>query len=316
MFIAGSTGFLGANITRHFLDKGYEIHSLVRDRSNLWRIKSVRNEINLHFGNLLARKKLSDVLNKIKPNIIINASGVVSGFSLLDQRNIMTSNFETTLNLVNACINVNFDVFINTSTAYEYGERNNLVTERMRTAPVNLYGITKVASTSYSKLVAQKYSKPIITCRIFTPYGYYDSPQRVIPHVIFELLNSRQPDLKRPDSKRDFIFVSDVCRAYESIMQFVTEIRPGSIFNIGTGKCLTVREVVEIISKIINRKFILSNNLGEQDMMGIENLCSDCTKIKRETGWRSETDIKEGLTRTIKWFQDNLRLYSSTHSKE
>jgi len=309
VLVTGITGFLGSNLAHYFLSKGYEIHSLIRRDSNLWRVSDVMRDINFHMSDLLAAEQLRFTVKNIKPDVIIHTAGIIKGFSEIDQEDVMASNFETTLNLVNSCIDLDYDSFINTGSAYEYGNKKGNISENEKTEPVDLYGITKMAATAYSSMMARKFDKPIITLRIFTPYGYYDLLHRLIPSTILKLLKGDQMNVMTPSSRRDFIFVDDMCRAYEAVMKKSTKIEPGTVLNVGSGKCQTVREVVQIISNLMNKENTVEG-IQEGDMgNGIKELCSDNTEFMKKTGWKNEVDLSEGLTKTIEWFRENLSLY-------
>lgn len=309
VLVTGSTGFLGSNLTNYFLTKGYEVHALIRKDSNLWRIRNIK-DVNFHISDLLDTENLSSTVKNIKPDVVIHTAGTIKGFSETDQKGVVASNFETTLNLINACIDLDYLSFINTGSAYEYGNKKGNISENEKTEPVNLYGITKMASTVYSSLIAKKYNKSITTLRIFTPYGYYDLMHRLIPNTIYKFLKGDQINIVNPYSKRDFIFVDDLCRAYEAIVKKSAEIEYGSVLNLGSGKCQTVQETIQIISNIMNKEYKVENTqLG--DDKSIQELCSDNTEFIRKTGWKNETNLTEGLKKTINWFHNNLSLYEN-----
>lgn len=311
VLVTGVTGFLGSNLANYFLSKGYEVHSLIRKDSNLWRVKNVMRDINFHVSDLLDIEQLRFTVKNIKPDAVIHTAGIIKGFSEIDQEGVIESNFEITLNMINACIDLDYTAFINTGSAYEYGNKKGNISENEKTEPADLYGITKMASTAYSSLIARKYNKPIITLRIFTPYGYYDLLHRLIPYTIFKLLKGDQMNIMNPSYRRDFIFVDDLCRAYEAVIKKSTKIEPGTVLNLGSGKCQTVQEVMQIISNLMNKEYIVEGTQkGDRDK-GIQELCSDNTEFMRKTGWKSEVDLTEGLAKTVEWFRNNLSLYQN-----
>ena len=311
VLVTGITGFLGSNLANYFLSKGYEVHSLIRKDSNLWRIRNIMKDINFHVSDLLDVEQLRLAVKNIKPDAIIHTAGIIKGFSETDQEGVIASNFEITLNMINACIDLDYTAFINTGSAYEYGNKKGNISENEKTEPVDLYGITKMASTAYSSLIARKYNKPIITLRIFAPYGYYDSLHRLIPNTIFKLLKGDQMNVMHPSSRRDFIFVDDLCRAYEAVIKKSTKIEPGTVLNLGNGKCQTVQEVVQIISNLMNKEHIVEGTQKGDGDKGIQELCCDNTEFMRKTGWKSEVDLTEGLAKTVEWFRNNLSLYQN-----
>ncbi len=100
-----------------------------------------------------------------------------------------------------------------------------------------------------------------------------------------------------------------MCKAYKTIIKKSTKIEPGSVLNLGSGKCQTVQEIVEIISKLMNKEYIFEDTQIEPGEKGIHELCSDNTEIMKKTGWKNEVNLTEGLAKTIEWYRNNLSLY-------
>jgi len=129
--------------------------------------------------------------------------------------------------------------------------------------------------------------------------------------TLSKLLKGDQINVMNPDSRRDFIFVDDLCQAYDAVIKNSTKIEPGAVLNLGSGKCQTVREVVQIISNLMNKEYVAEDIQKGDGDKGIQELCSNNTEFMRKTGWKSEVDLTEGLEKTVEWFQNNLSLYQN-----
>ena len=121
--------------------------------------------------------------------------------------------------------------------------------EDMRVTPNNIYGASKAAGTIICSTYAKINKLPLVTLRLFSPYGYYDAKTRLIPTVIISCLQGKEIKLSQKDSKRDFIFIDDVVEAYLAASRLVNST--GEIFNIGSGIQYTIEEITSNIVNLI-----------------------------------------------------------------
>ena len=124
-------------------------------------------------------------------------------------------------------------MFINTSSSSGYGEKFEPMREDMKVEPNNMYGASKAAGTILCSTYARTNKIPLVTLRLFSPYGYYDTKTRLVRTVISSCLLGKEIKLSQKNSKRDFIFIDDVVEAYLASSNLVNSY--GEIFNIGSG---------------------------------------------------------------------------------
>ena len=314
VLITGSTGFIGSNLIRSFLKVSADVNILTRTMSNKWRINDVLNNVNEYCVDLLDYEKLVSVISDIKPEIIVHTA-TYGGYPFQkDIKKIVESNFIGTVNLVNACKKVDFELFVNTGSSSEYGLKFKSMTEEDILEPVSNYGHSKAVATLYCQALAKREKIPIVTLRLFSPYGYYEGLTRLISSVVMSCLKGRNPEVLSPDSVRDFIFIEDVIDAYMRIVK--TSDISGEIFNIGYGKQHLVGEVV---NKIVE---LTGNNVRPKwrrvPKRAIEpNIWqADITKAKNVLEWQPEHSLEEGLAKTVEWFMENMVLYNKGQKEE
>jgi len=308
ILITGATGFVGANLTRHFLEKGADVSVFTRKMSDKWRIRDILNDISEYHVDLKNLHVLSKAIKKIKPNIIIHTA-VYGGYSFQnDTTKIIEANFAGTVNLINASICAGFELFINTGSSSEYGIKSKPMKETDLPEPVSEYGVSKAAASAYCHAVARKEGMPIATLRLFSPYGYYEDRDRLVSSVILSCLRHINPKLSSPDSVRDFIFIEDVIDAYEKIIDNKDKVK-NEIFNAGSGKQHTVREVVKNIVKLTGSK--VKPEWGRVANLRNEPLRwqADISKAKRLLSWEPEYSLMQGLEKNINWFKKNISIY-------
>jgi nucleoside-diphosphate-sugar epimerase len=309
ILITGATGFVGSNLARRFLKEGMEVHVLTRHSSDKWRIVGILGDIREHSADLLQQGKLESIVSVVKPNIIVH-SAVYGGHSFQKEaRQIMDSNFFGTFNLLNACRKSNFDLFINTGSSSEYGAKPRPMKESDVLEPLDSYGVSKTAATLYAQSLAKTMLLPICTLRLFSPYGYYDDPKRLVSSTTISCLKGEKPNVSSPDPVRDFIFIEDVADAYMKAIETPGAI--GKILNIGSGKQYSVDEVVGKIIELTGGK-VRPVWGGAQKRSGEPAVWqADVSLAKAVLNWEPIHSLEGGLSKTAKWFMENMNLYEN-----
>lgn len=306
VLITGATGFVGACLTRRLVKSGYEVNIFSRKQSNKWRIADLIQHIADHEVDLGDCYGVQKAIQKIKPQIIYHLA-TYGGFAFQqDTKAIIESNFIGTVNLLRACESIEFDYFVNTGSSSEYGFKQQPMKEIDIPEPVGDYGVTKVASTLFCQAEAIQKNLPIITARLFSPYGNWDDPKRLIPYVIKSLLRGDVPKLSNPNSVRDYIFIDDVLDFYEMIVK--EPLATGNIYNVGSGNQYSIGDVVDIITQIIGNGVQPIWGSVESQRPEPTKWVADITKVSL-LGWEPKYDLRHGLQQTVSWMQDNLELY-------
>ncbi len=312
ILITGATGFVGANLLRKLIDSKNDIHIIIRSTSNLWRINDIIDKVNTHICDLTNRESVEKLVLKIKPQIIFHLA-VYGGYQFQKESlKIINTNFIGTVNLLDACTDIGFDCFINTGSSSEYGITNKPMSENDLLEPVNDYGIAKAGATLYCQAIGRREKLPIFTLRLFSPYGYYEGPTRLISYLIISCLKNKELKIFTPDAVRDFIFIEDLIKAYFIFLEKRGNLLSGDIFNIGSGEQNTVKEIFEIIKKLTKYTKKPQWEKMENDNREIKNLkiwIANISKSKKFLNWSPEYSIENGLEETIKWYRDHLYLY-------
>jgi len=309
ILITGATGFVGSCLMHNFINGNREVHIIKRKQSNIWRIKDILNRALIHNVDIIDSVNLEKLIKNIKPDIIFHTATYGGYPSQKDINKIIQANIIGTVNLVNACSKVGFDIFVNTGSSSEYGLKFKPMLETDLLEPVNDYGVAKAAATLFCQAKAKSEKLPIATLRLFSPYGYYEEPTRLVPSVIRSCLLGENPKVSLPNSVRDFIFIEDVIDAYMNVIE--TPDIGGQIFNVGYGQQYAVGDVVNKIIKFTGNKV-------KPEWGSIPKRPNEATiwqanifKSKDILNWEPRYSIDEGLKKTVKWFEKNTSLYNS-----
>jgi len=308
VLLTGSTGFIGANLMRKAIEIGADVHILTRKSSDIWRIRDKLGKVRQYQVDLSVYEDLVPVISDIEPDIIYHTAAYGGNPSHRDFKKIIESNYIGTANLVNACKRVDFELFVNTGSSSEYGVKASPMKEDDLLEPVNDYGVSKSAATMYCQFAARKEQLPIVTLRLFSPYGSFEGSTRLVPSVILDCIRGINPKITSLSFVRDFIFVQDVTDAYLNALD-ASKIG-GEIINIGSGKQHSVGDVVNKIIELTGDGVVPETGGAPRWPIEPERWEADITKAKKLLSWEPKYDLTSGLEKSVKWFKENVDLYN------
>lgn len=307
VFITGATGFVGSNLARRYLGQGAEVYVNIRKTSDTWRIDDILRDVNIVPLDITDFEKLRSSLKKIRPGFILHTAAYGGSAAQEDPEKIIASNIAGTLNILRSCRDINVDLLVNTGSSSEYGMKNSPMKESDLLEPVTGYGVSKASATLYCQTYARAEKIPVITLRLFSPYGRYEQKSRLIPSVILSALQKKSPKISSRQFVRDFIYLDDVLSAYDAALD-LTEAS-GKIFNIGSGNQYSVGEVVDIIIRLLGNEVSYETGIPQAWKNEPASWKADIGKAKSELFWEPEYSLEQGLLATINWFKDHKELY-------
>jgi nucleoside-diphosphate-sugar epimerase len=310
IFITGGTGFIGSNLVHFFLSKSYEIATTIRVQSNLWRLSDLLTDINCFKLDITEREKINNAFASFKPDVVINTIAYGGYHFEDDSARIFDNNFCGTMNLVEAYINSSAELLINTGSSSEYGFKDHPMSEQDVLEPFGPYAVSKAAATLYSRSRSLESKRKIVTLRLFSAYGEFEEPHRLVPYLMVRGLKGKKAELNDPRHVRDFIYVKDICEAYINLIERQSKVGFGEIFNLGTGKESKVGEIVNLIEKISGEKLKVewqysNERIGDKAVHWL----ADMSKMRDILNWRPKYSLENGLYRTYSWLKENIEKY-------
>lgn len=299
VLITGSTGFVGANLTMELLRQGHEVHSILRQTSNQWRIADILSEMNIHWLDLSSAQAVQAAVQEIRPQVVFHLA-TYGGYPVQqDEQKIIETNIAGTANLLAAAKKAKPDCFVNAGTSSEYGIKEKAMNETDLLQPLSFYGASKAFSTLLCSVAWLADGMPTVTLRLFSPYGYFEEPTRLVPYVTQCFLKGEQPSLASPKSVRDFVFIEDVVEAF--LLASKTENAFGEIINIAGGKQQTVGKVVELLHELCNAKTEPRWQAAKPRANEPKKWVADIAKAKKLLGWKPKHALQQGLQKTVEW---------------
>jgi len=301
ILITGAAGFVGSNLTRYFVSRGIKVNIMIKRSSNTWRLNDIIKKTNVHYADISDINNVKKIIKKIKPKTIYHLATHGGYSDQTDLVKIKKSILDATYNLINECKKYKFNIFINTGSSSEYGFKNKAMKESDILVPNSYYSVFKSSSSLYCQYESLKSNIQIVTIRPFHVYGPYERSNRLIPSLIRNMLNDKKVKLVSPKVSRDMIYISDVVNFY--IMVANKKNLKGEIFNLGSGKKTTIKEIYNLLKKITNYKVknywgSMKNRYWDQSIWYSNN-----SYVKTKLNWKPEVSLKKGLANTVNWYK-------------
>ena len=304
VILTGASGFVGANLTRTLLREGHDVHLLLREAGDHWRLRDIAGDVVTHFVDLADAAAVDAVVSRVHADWVFHLAAYGAYAFQTDARRMVDTNVLGTINLVEACARTGCDAFVNTGSSSEYGFTSRAAEETDLLVPNSSYAVTKAAATHYCHYVAQREGLHLITLRLYSIYGSFEDPGRLMPRLVAHGLLGKLPPLVNPEIARDFVYVTDASRAYLLAARSDRESR-GEIYNIGTGIQTSLRELVELARAIFPISVEPTWGSMPDRQWDSSIWVANTSKAAHELGWRPTVDLKEGLERFAAWLQDD-----------
>lgn len=306
VLVTGGAGFMGSALVRVLVDEGYEVFSYdnfaTGTASNLEGIVPSDHIIR---GDVEGWK-FGRTLSAIKPDMTYHlAADPYIPLSYDHSERFFRTNFEGTLNVLMTCKTFDVRRIIHYSTSEVYGSAKAVpMNEGHPTAPQSVYAVSKLAADHLCQVLAREQGVPVVIVRPFNCYGPRETHPYVIPEIISQLAKSEQLYLGNLEARRDFTYVDDIARAVAMLAS--KEGIEGQVFNAGSGKDYSVKELANEISMIMRgtpAKITVDNRRLRP--FDVERLVCDSSKLRKLTGWKSQVTLEEGLEKTVEWYRAN-----------
>ena len=309
ILITGASGFIGANLVHDLINTKDQIHILIKKESNLWRLNNIISKCYVHFVDISKIKEVENVISEIKPETVYHCATYGVYPNQKDTQKIDQTNLIGTKNLVSSLAkNTDLKRLVNLGSVFEYGSKPGLIKETDSTQGLDHYGKSKILQTKIIEDLSQQHNLPAVTLRIFTAYGNFEEPGRLISDIMVAIIKKNPIKILSSSAMRDFIYINDVIDALKKI-----SVKPGingEIFNVGSGHASSVENIVNLVCNITNTDSEViwqDKNDREYDKAGTKGY-ADIQKIEK-IGWKPKISLEDGLEKTYEWFKKNIEYY-------
>lgn len=299
IYVAGHRGMVGSAVTEELQRRGYE-NVIGRDRSDL---------------DLRDQAAVRRFVASEKPTVIVIAAARVGGIlaNATYPYQFIYDNLIMEANLIHAAHtnNVRKVIFLGSSCIYPKHAPQPMKEEHLLTGPLEptnqWYAIAKIAGVKLVEALRVQYGREYVSLMPTNLYGPRDNFDLETSHVLPAMI--RKFHEAKPDKpvvlwgtgspRREFLHVADAARA----VVFAMEHDLGeSLYNVGTGEDLSIRELAELVQSITGHRGEIVWDNSKPD--GTPRKLMDVSRL-RGAGWHHTINLEEGIRRTYDWFVKN-----------
>ena len=269
--------------------------------------------------NLRNQQAVLEFYKEEKPEIVIDAAAKVGGILANNDYpyDFLMQNMQIQNNLIDGAFNSGVEkfIFLGSSCIYPKLASQPLKEEYLLTdslEPTNeWYAIAKISGVKACQAIRNQYGKDYVSLMPTNLYGYFDNFDLKSSHVLPAMLrkfheakvngNSAVELWGSGSPMREFLFVDDMA---EAVVFALENELPEFLYNIGSGKDITIKELAETIQGVVGFKGNILWDKSKPD--GTPRKLMDVSKM-RDLGWSYSTELTEGIEKTYQWFLENIK---------
>ena len=300
ILVTGGCGFIGSEIVKQLSLLGANV--TIIDNLSSGKEKYIRgfSNVKLITADLLDDHAIKSVV-KDKEYVINNAALPFIPDSYYMPKKFFDVNVNATISLALAVIKEKkAKRFVHISSSEIYGTaRYTPMDENHQTTPQSTYAVSKLAGERVVFTMHKEHNLPAVIIRPFNSFGPNITQPYIIPEIIRQMEKNDVIKLGNLNAKRDLTYVTDTARGI--ILSLVKEGVIGEVINIGSQRSFSIRELVSLISEIMDKKVSIEIDPSRFRPYDVDTLICNYERATKLLGWKPEIAVKEGLEKTVEW---------------
>lgn len=333
IFITGTAGFIGYHLARLLLDEGHVVAGFdgMTDYYDVT-LKQRRHAMLMQSPGFSATEAMLEdqgaldaAMDAFEPDVVVHLAGQAGvRYSLENPRAYVDANVTGTFNVMEGALRHRVGHLMMASTSSVYGANTNMPfaeTDKADT-PMTIYAATKKATEAMGHAYAHLHGLPTTMFRFFTVYGPWGRPDMALFKFVKATLNGDPIDVyNHGDMFRDFTYVEDLVRAIRLLMteavperpedgvvpegDSLSPVAPYRVVNIGNSRSERLTDFIGAIEDALG--MTATRNMMDMQPGDVPATWADAGLLERLTGYRPETDMREGVKRFVDWYRDYYR---------
>ncbi len=316
VLVTGAGGFIGSHLCERLVNLGAKVRAFVRYTSKSSHgclellSPDIYREIEVFLGDIRSIERVRDAVLGV--DFIFHLAALIAiPYSYLDPRDYAETNVLGGLNILTAAREHQVSKLIMTSTSEVFGTAKYAPIDELHPLQgQSPYSASKIAIDKFAQSFFCSYNLPVVILRPFNTYGPRQSARAIIPTIISQALSGNQLKLGSLHPTRDFTFVKDTAEGF--ILAAEKGVN-GEDYNIGNGKEISVKMLVEQIGKLLGKSLTVIQQEERVRPLNseVERLTANPQKAKIVLGWEPKITLEQGLKQTIVWIQEQKHLYKT-----
>lgn len=319
ILITGGAGFIGSNLSEHFLNKGYEVVCLdnfsTGHRYNLSSFLNNKN-YNLIEGDIRDLKDCQKAVEGVDYVLHQAALGSVPR-SINDPITTNDVNVSGFLNMLVAARDAKVKRFVYAASSSTYGDSQGLPkVEDVIGKPLSPYAITKYVNELYAEIFSKTYGLETIGLRYFNVFGRKQDPNgayaAVIPKFVMQFMKYESPIINGDGNySRDFTYIDNVIQMNELAITSQNSEAINTVYNTAYGDRTTLTQLVGFLKEYLSA---YDSKIADVEVIHGPNRAGDIphslasiAKAEKLLGYKPRFSIQDGLKEAVAWYYDNLK---------
>jgi len=316
VLVTGAGGFIGSHLVERLVGRGATVRAVVHYNSrNDWGQieqldKSVRDSLEVVCGDIrdpfFCRQAVRD------QTVVLHLAALIAiPYSYIAPGDYVATNVVGTLNILQACRDLDVEKIVHTSTSETYGTAQYTpIDEKHPLQGQSPYSASKIGADKIAESFYLSFGTPVATIRPFNTYGPRQSARAVIPTVISQLVaGAKQVRLGSLEPVRDLTYAADTAGAFAAIAE--SPRATGQVLNAGTGKGVSIGQLARLIMKVmgVEAEIVCDPDRVRPEKSEVTRLLASTDRIRELTGWAPKVTLREGLAQTVQYVRDHIDLY-------
>lgn len=298
--LTGASGFVGSHVLERILQAGeHTVAIVLRPGRTAPRIQHRLASVEVIAGDLARPESLAESVRRFAPEVVVHAAWAMPNTKNRNSTEHV-EHVSHTVALVRLAQAAGAKHFVGLGSQAEYGAAADQADEAQPAQPTTLYGTAKLCAGLLTGKLCAALDLRFAWLRLFAAYGPGEDSTWLIPSMCHALLAGERPAATRGEQVWDYLYVED---AAEAVYQVAVQPDATGIFNLGSGRESTVREVIERVRDLIDPQAAIGFGERPYPPDQVMHMVARIDRLQRATGWRPQTDLQTGLRRTVEWFR-------------
>lgn len=301
--IFGAGGFIGINLLKSILLYRKDVIGISQDHTNNWRFIAAKiPSANIVSCDINDYTQLVEQIDHLKPQTIFNLAAYGAYSKQKEYKKIYYTNFNSSIDIIEILRQRGFSAYIQAGSSSEYGLNSAGPSEKEELIPNSHYAVSKAAIWCAVKYYVQIEKLPVAHLRLYSAYGPWEEPDRLIPVLVSHARKKSFPPLVQPEISRDFIYITDVSSAFISAAYLLSEKKQfHAPLNIGTGKKTNIRELANLIRKTADIKIKPEFGSMKNRDWDVRDWYANIKNTSKTLSWFPQVDLQSGIKKIIAW---------------
>jgi len=311
ILVTGGAGFIGSNFVRYWVEHHPKDRVVAYDAltyaGNLPNLAGLEDRVGFVHADVRDLGAATSALAAEEIDTVVHfAAESHNSLAVLDPGLFFATNVLGTQTMLEAARRHGVRRFHHISTCEVYGDlaldSDERFSEESPYRPRTPYNASKAGADHAVRAYSETFGLPVTVTNCCNNYGPYQFPEKVIPLFATRALDDRPlPLYASTENRREWLHVSDHCRAVEAVLERGQE---GEIYNVGSGVEASIVEIADMVLGTLDKPSSLKEIVPDRPGHDRRYLL-DSTKIEELLGWRPEVEFVDGLAETVRWYADN-----------